>query len=495
MSATRPVRARKPARGPAFEQEDLPVRKKQKQERKAVVPEAEAAALTVEDVVKTIAVPVCGFRGESVIGQWTPEQDAMLHKGVWKYGQKKWALIAQEYVAGRSGKQCRERWCNYLNPNIEKGPWTVAEDLIVHAGVFELGHRWSVIAQRLPGRTDNQIKNRYNCFLQSKTASCMDDEAQMQTAIKLASDSARSCDLPATELDDALAPEVAAPKKPKGSALDDAELLLELKRRNAVTDGRRKSTLFKEAEEERRVPKREEQPGLPWSFEEELRLATGFQIELKRKSPKDKGWHGLHSNAWRRIAQFVRTRSASACKRHWGLYANSCKLAQDLLPAASQLPDLPELPELPEPPKLTEARKQRAVPELHSMEPFALEDVLDGCAENMDEVGMLCFETVDEITDANAPSSVSTLYHAKTRPRVWGAVNTAGISFCFPPPPARLRRKSGTKGTRKTPGETAAKETSTTTDCAGTATHSLKDYYSEEKRRAAEELLVKNMFV
>ena len=486
MSAARPVRARKPARGPAFEQEDLPARKKQKRERKATVLEA-------EDVVEAIAVPVpvCGFHGESVVGQWALEQDEMLFKGVAKYGEKKWALIAHEYVAGRSGKQCRERWCNHLNPSIEKGPWTQAEDLIVHAGVFELGHKWSVIARRLPGRTDNQIKNRYNCFLQSKTATSLDCEA-------------RSHNRPATELDDAPAPalEVAAPENPKGAALGDAELLLELKRRNAATDGRHKGALFKKGEEQKSVPKREEQPGLPWSFEEELRLATGFQIETKRKSPKDKGWHGLHSNAWRRIAQFVRTRTASACKRHWGLYAHSCKLAQDLIPATAQLSELPELPELPESPeppkllpKLTEPRKQRAVPELHGMEPFALEDVLDGCAENVDEVGMLCFETLDEVADADAPSCVSTLYQAKIRPRFWGAVDTVGISFCFPSLPARLRRKSGTKGTRKTPGETAATATSKTPDCAGTTTHSLKDYYSEEKRRAAEELLVKNMFV
>ena len=44
----------------------------------------------------------------------------------------------------------------------------MAEDVIIHAGVFELGHKWAAIAKRLPGRTDNQVKNRYNCFLQSR---------------------------------------------------------------------------------------------------------------------------------------------------------------------------------------------------------------------------------------------------------------------------------------------------------------------------------------
>jgi len=34
-------------------------------------------------------------------------------------------------IKGRSGKQCRERWFNNLNPNVKKGNWTAEEDQII----------------------------------------------------------------------------------------------------------------------------------------------------------------------------------------------------------------------------------------------------------------------------------------------------------------------------------------------------------------------------
>ena len=61
----------------------------------------------------------------------------------------------------RSGKQCRERWHNHLNPDIIKADWSAEEKkkLIELHEIF--GNRWSKIAENLPGRTDNSIKN---CF-------------------------------------------------------------------------------------------------------------------------------------------------------------------------------------------------------------------------------------------------------------------------------------------------------------------------------------------
>ena len=55
-------------------------------------------------------------------GSWTPTEDAILREKRTEYGRK-WSKIAK-YLPGRSGKQCRERYINHLNPNLKRGEWT-----------------------------------------------------------------------------------------------------------------------------------------------------------------------------------------------------------------------------------------------------------------------------------------------------------------------------------------------------------------------------------
>merc|ERR1719453_2702009 len=44
----------------------------------------------------------------------------------------------------------------------ERVSWTKAEDDTILASVTELGHKWNRIAERLPGRTDHAIRNRFH---------------------------------------------------------------------------------------------------------------------------------------------------------------------------------------------------------------------------------------------------------------------------------------------------------------------------------------------
>jgi len=69
-----------------------------------------------------------------------------------------WTVIAQ-YFPGKEPKQCRERYLYHLAPGIIKGSLTQGEKEFIIKLQQTYGNRWSIIAQFLPGRTSNQIKN------------------------------------------------------------------------------------------------------------------------------------------------------------------------------------------------------------------------------------------------------------------------------------------------------------------------------------------------
>ena len=100
-------------------------------------------------------------------GSWTREEDEMIIEFVKQYGTKNWTKLAT-LLPGRIGKQCRERWRNHLDPDVNRNPWTEEEDNILIEMHEKIGNQWVKIAEYLPGRSDNSIKNRWNSTLKKR---------------------------------------------------------------------------------------------------------------------------------------------------------------------------------------------------------------------------------------------------------------------------------------------------------------------------------------
>ncbi|KAB2067854.1 hypothetical protein ES319_A09G256700v1 [Gossypium barbadense] len=99
-------------------------------------------------------------------GPWTVEEDLKLVNYIASHGEGRWNSLALFAGLKRTGKSCRLRWLNYLRPDVRRGNITLEEQLLILELHSRWGNRWSKIAQHLPGRTDNEIKNYWRTRVQ-----------------------------------------------------------------------------------------------------------------------------------------------------------------------------------------------------------------------------------------------------------------------------------------------------------------------------------------
>ncbi|KAI3972995.1 hypothetical protein MKX01_019653 [Papaver californicum] len=113
----------------------------------------------------------CCEKAHTNKGAWTKEEDQRLINYIKTNGEGCWRSLPKSAGLLRCGKSCRLRWINYLRPDLKRGNFTEEEDELIIKLHSLLGNKWSLIAGRLPGRTDNEIKNYWNTHIKRKLLS------------------------------------------------------------------------------------------------------------------------------------------------------------------------------------------------------------------------------------------------------------------------------------------------------------------------------------
>nr|WDE20663.1 MYB transcription factor MYB9 [Narcissus tazetta subsp. chinensis] len=110
----------------------------------------------------------CCYKQKLRKGLWSPEEDEKLLNHITKHGHGCWSSVPKQAGLQRCGKSCRLRWINYLRPDLKRGTFSEEEENLIIELHEVLGNRWSQIAAKLPGRTDNEIKNLWNSYIKKK---------------------------------------------------------------------------------------------------------------------------------------------------------------------------------------------------------------------------------------------------------------------------------------------------------------------------------------
>ena len=99
--------------------------------------------------------------------RFTEEEDNLLKYVIQTLGIRNWSEVAK-HLPGRTGRQCRDRYNNYLFKDISFRPWSEEEDSIILNKYLIYGNHWAKISTFLVGRSGNNVKNRWHKYLSKR---------------------------------------------------------------------------------------------------------------------------------------------------------------------------------------------------------------------------------------------------------------------------------------------------------------------------------------
>ena len=91
--------------------------------------------------------------------RFTPAEDQIIQSLAKIEGSNDWNIIAQS-VKTKSARQCRDRWNNYLNPNLNNTEWTKEDDDLLLQKFLKQGPKWKTFSLIFKGRSLNNVRNR-----------------------------------------------------------------------------------------------------------------------------------------------------------------------------------------------------------------------------------------------------------------------------------------------------------------------------------------------
>lgn len=100
---------------------------------------------------------ICSYRRHRA--PFTPEEDELLKNLVYQHG-KNWKYIASQ-MNKRNERQVRDRWQIWLDPSVNRGPFTEEEDKLLTELYKKHGPKWTILTHWFNRRTDVILKSRW----------------------------------------------------------------------------------------------------------------------------------------------------------------------------------------------------------------------------------------------------------------------------------------------------------------------------------------------